>query len=201
MNLEEFKNLKVVVADAECLRDVVKPYSFDKSEYLGNAVTCTYAPHLDETKDWIGDGSIISMWEYMLQFDAVITYNGMNFDYPLWGGSVYGPEHVKAKKFFEKSFKGKTIDLARDFQDYFKKRIRLIDVSVPTLGDAKEMDGGFAPQHWRAGRCLEVIEYCRGDNRRTNDIYQKVIRGESLIYKDLRKDLAAIEFQPTIKLR
>jgi len=191
-------SLKRVTADAECLHDVQPPYSFGKSEFLGNAVSCTLA-NGTENKDWILDQGIMPMWSYCLQFDIFISYNGMMFDYPLWGGSMLGPEHHNARKFFEKSFKGKTIDLLKDFQEALGKRVKLTDVSIPTLGDFKEMSGGYAPQHWRAGRCLEVITYCRGDNRRTDNLFVIAASGKPLKVK--LKDGQIREFTCTPKIR
>ena len=154
-----------VTADAECLHSVKPPLGFKDATYLGNAVTCT-VNQAGEIKDWIYDSSVFAMWHYFLNHQLVVTYNGLGFDYPLWGGSLWGAQHLKAKNFFEESLKGRTVDLAKDFSESLGRRIKLTDVSVPTLGDAKEMEGGHAPDHWREGRCMEVIEYCRGDIRR-----------------------------------
>lgn len=193
-----FQGKKILTIDAECLRDVKPPYSFDKSEFLGNAVTCTLTND-GEYKDWVGDQSIFAMWKYMIQFDIIVGYNTINFDYPLWGGSILGAEHLEAKKFFEKSFKGKTVDLCVDFFDALGTRIKLDSVSIPTLGDAKEMSGMYAPQQWRMGQCLEVITYCRGDVRRTFNLFEKAVAGEKL--KHQKKDGAIIEFTCSPKIR
>jgi hypothetical protein len=171
-----FEGKRILVADAECLRDVAHPFSFDKSQFLGNAVTCTLSND-GEYRDWIGDGSIFAMWKYMITFDIIVTYNGLSFDYPLWGGSILGAEHLEARKFFEKSFKGKSVDLCLDFHETLGARTKMTAVSVPTLGDNKELDGGFAPQLWRQGKCMEVIEYCRGDLRRTLGLFDLAIKG------------------------
>jgi len=190
--------LSRITADAECLHDVKPPYSFGKSEFLGNGVTCTVSS-IDGIKDWVLDASIFPMWKDMIKHDLIITFNGVSFDYPLWGGSMLGPEHMEAKKFFEKSLKGKTIDLIKDFHEALGVRVGLAAVAVPTLGDAKEMEGGFAPQHWRAGRCLEVIEYCRGDIRRTDDLFVLAAKGESLKVKLKTGEIR--EFKCTPKIR
>ena len=193
-----FEGKKILTIDAECLRDVAPPYSFDKSQFLGNAVTCTLTSD-GEYRDWVGDGSVFAMWKYMLNFDVIVSFNGINFDYPLWGGSILGAEHLEARKFFEKSFKGKTVDLCLDFHETLGVRVGLNKVAIPTLGDAKEMEGGFAPQHWRNGKCMEVIEYCRGDVRRTYGLFDLAIKGEKL--KVQTKEGAIREFNCMPKLR
>jgi hypothetical protein len=193
-----FVNKKILAADAECFHDVRPPFTFGASEYLGNAVTCTLTNE-GEYKDWVGDNTIFAMWKYAINFDMLLTYNGLSFDYPLWGGSILGPEHLEARKFFEKSFKGRTIDLCLDFFDALGVRVGLDSVSIPTLGDVKEMQGKFAPQMWREGNCLETITYCRGDVRRTYGLLDRIIKGEKL--KHQKKDGTIIEFTCTPKLR
>ena len=185
-------------ADAECLHSVKPPLGFKDATFLGNAVTCT-VDHKGEVKDWIGDDRVFDLWHYFLNHQLVVTYNGMGFDYPLWGGSLWGAQDMKAKTFFEKSLKGRTIDLCKDFNEALGKRVKLQDVSVPTLGDAKEMEGGFAPDHWRAGRCMEVIEYCRGDIRRTDQLFVLAASGQPL--KVRTKDGQEREFKCTPKIR
>lgn len=170
---------KIVAIDAECLRDVASPFSFGASQFLGNAVTCSI-DHKGDFKDWILDQNIFPFYKFLLQFDIVVGYNTLGFDYPLWGGSMMGPEHMQARKIFENTFKGKTVDLCVDFHETLGARVGLKNVAVPTLGDHKEMDGGFAPQHWRNGKCMEVIEYCRGDVRRTMNLFLKAAAGEDL---------------------
>lgn len=189
---------KIVAVDAECLRDVSPPFTFDRSEFLGNAVTCS-VNHLGEYKDWIGDGSIFSFYKYLMSYDIIVSWNGISFDYPLWGGSMLGAEHIEARKIFEKSFKGRTVDLCVDVKETLGVRTRLQAVAVPTLGDVKEMDGGFAPQHWRNGRCMEVIEYCRGDVRRTLNLFTLAASGQAL--KVQTKDGQIREFTCNPKLR
>jgi hypothetical protein len=196
--MTDLLSMSRITADAECLRSVKPPYTFGKSEYLGNAVTCTVSS-LDGIKDWIGDNTIFAMWKDMVKHQLIITFNGISFDYPLWGGSMFGPEHIEAKRFFEKSLKGKTIDLLKDFQEALGVRVGLNAVAIPTLGDAKELEGGFAPDHWRAGRCMEVIEYCRGDIRRTENLFLKAAAGEEL--KVQTKDGQIRTFKCTPKIR
>ncbi len=170
-----------VSADAECLRDVKAPYSFGASQFLGNACTCTLS-NGKIYKDWILDSSIFAFWKYIVGHELVITFNGLNFDYPLWGGSVLGPEHIEARSFFEKTLKGRTVDLLKDFEEALGVKVGLEAVAVPTLGTEfkKEMSGGFAPEQWRNGNCLEVLEYCRGDIRRTDNLFVKAANGEKL---------------------
>ena len=189
---------KIVVVDAECLRDVNPPYSFGASQFLGNAVTCSVT-NTEEYRDWVRDESIFAFYKYLLGFDIVVSYNGIDFDYPLWGGSMLGPEHVEARTIFMKSFKGRTVDLCKDFQETLGVRVSLQNVAVPTLGDAKELEGGYAPQHWRAGRCMEVIEYCRGDVRRTLGLFNLAASGQELKVKTKDGQIRGFKCEPRLR--
>ena len=195
MNLE---GLKYVAVDAECLRDVKAPYSFKESQYLGNAVTCSVDQDRNY-KDWVGDSSMSAFLNYILSFDLIIGYNTIGFDYPLWGGSLLLPEHPNARKIFGVATEGKTIDLAKDFKEHFKSYIKMVNVTVPTLGDEKEMEGGFAPFHWRNGKCMEVIEYCRGDVRRTIEMFEVAARGEELSLLTKSGDIKKFTCEPKIR--
>lgn len=196
--MSELLKLSRCTADAECLRDVKPPYTFGASQHLGNAVSCTIS-NGQVYKDWVRDETMFAMWKYMVTHDLVITFNGLSFDYPLWGGCILGPEHMETRKFFEKTLKGKTIDLLKDFQEALGVRVGLNAVAVPTLGDAKEMDGGFAPEQWRNGNCMEVIEYCRGDVRRTDALFVMACEGKPLKVKT--RDGQIREFTCTPKIR
>jgi hypothetical protein len=189
---------KIVAIDAECLRDVSPPFTFGASQFLGNAVTCSVTND-GEYKDWVGDGSIFAFYKYLINFDIIVGYNTIGFDYPLWGGSMLGPEHMQARKIFENSFKGKTVDLCVDFQAALGVRTSLAKVSVPTLGDHKELDGGFAPQHWRNGKCMEVINYCRGDVRRTMQLFILAANGEDLKVATKDGEIRTFKCEPKIR--
>lgn len=189
-----------VTIDAECLRDVKSPYSFGASQYLGNAVTCSLS-NGKIYKDWVRDESVFAFWKYLTGHDLIVGFNTLNFDYPLWGGSILGPEHIEARSFFEKTLRGKTVDLLKDFQETLGVMVGLEAVAIPTLGNEfkKEMAGGFAPEQWRKGNCFEVVEYCRGDVRRTDMLFELACKGEKL--KVQLKDGSVKEFTCTPKVR
>ena len=196
--LEQFVGKSYIVVDAECLRDVKPPFGFNNAEFLGNAVTCS-VDHKNDIRDWVGNESILLFWRHLLSYDYIVSFNGLGFDYPLWGGCMLTPENYRARSFFKDSFKGKTIDLCLDFYKALGVRVGLDKVSVPTLGDAKELSGAYAPQLWREGKCFEVIEYCRGDVRRTKDLFEMVLNEQELKVKT--KDNQIRSFKSGIEVR
>lgn len=196
--MSELLKMSRCTADAECFHSVKPPFSFSNTPFLGNAVSCTLE-NGTIFRDWIGKDDMFSMWKYMMGFQILLTYNGITFDYPLWGGELLGPEDVEARTYWEKCFKGRTVDLCKDFHEALGVRVKLENVSIPTLGDHKEMSGGFAPDHWRNGAKMEVIEYCRGDDRRLDKLFVLACEGKPL--KIQTPDGTVREFFCTPKLR
>jgi len=177
---EMLQSMTRATFDIECLRDVSKPFGFDNAEFLGIACACTIN-HEGVYKDFVEDISAFRCFGYLNKHQMIVGYNTIGFDFPLLGGSLLTPENPYSKRYVENSFKGRMVDLAKDFSEALGHRVKLESVSIPTLGDHKEMQGGYAPQHWRNGKCMEVIEYCRGDVRRTDQLLIKAVMGEELL--------------------
>ena len=187
-----------VTMDIECLHDVdMKHFKFSDAEFLEIAIACT-VNHEGEVRDFTRDEAF-RFFGHMNQHNIICGYNTLGFDYPLIGGQLLAPQNPASKRFIENTFKGRTIDLLKDFQEALGHRISLANVSVPTLGDHKEMDGGFAPEMWRKGKKMEVIEYCRGDIRRTDALLVKAVNGEELKYMNKGGDIKT--FKTKVKLR
>lgn len=190
---------RFVVFDIECRENIDgKRFTFAESHFAGIAVACT-ADQNDQYKDWIHDESAHLLVEYLLGFDYIVGYNTLGFDYPLLGGSWRGKYDLKAQKIIENILKGKTIDLCADFKEAVGARISLKNVSIPTLGQDKLMDGGLAPERWRKREALEVIQYCRDDVSKTKQLFLKACAGETL--KLLTKEGQVREFKCTPKVR
>lgn len=171
-----------VVTDIECERDIGEVISFDNPEYAGIGVACTLDQDNFE-RDWIDDKCVFRYFGYLSQFPIVAGYNVMNFDFPLIGGSLLGPENQSAKRYVNNALKGRIIDFAQDVKKALGHKAKLEKISIPTLGDHKEMEGKNAPNRYRNGKVLETIQYCRGDNRRLQQLVIKAVNGETLKYK------------------
>jgi hypothetical protein len=181
ITVEMMESMSRVNFDIECLHDVDKKhFNFSDSEFLGIAVACCL-DHEGEFKDFVTDASAFRCFGHLMKHKMIIGYNTIGFDFPLLGGSLLTPQNPYSKRYVASQFGGRIVDLAKDFSEVLGHRISLQKVSVPTLGDAKEMEGGFAPEQFRRGKILEVIEYCRGDVRRTDDLFVKAVRGEDLM--------------------
>jgi DEAD/DEAH box helicase domain-containing protein len=197
--MKDLRNLKVCFFDIECREDVDgKRNKFDQAQHLGIAVACTLTSD-GEYRDWINDDCAFRLFSYLTSFDAVVTYNGCGFDYPVLGGCLLGEYHLAAAKYIEMALKGKTIDLCIDFREALGARVSLQNVVVPTLGESKTMDGAYAPEKWRKGQCLEVIHYCRGDVSLTKKLFDKAINGEDLQVLDKAGNKKSFRVSPKIR--
>jgi len=177
---ELLKTMSYCVTDIECLHDVdMKHFKFDDAEFLGLATACVVDQN-DDYRDFVHNSDAFRYLSHLLKHKLIITYNGEGFDYPLLGGALLYANNPQAKRYIQNLFKGRTVDLAQDFKEALGHRIGLNKVSIPTLGDHKEMDGAKAPAMFRNGKILEVLEYNRGDLRRTKDLFIKAVNGEEL---------------------
>lgn len=190
---------KYVVFDIECREDVdMKRNHFSQAQHLGIAVACAQS-YDGEFKDFVHDHSAGRLVNYLAAFDYVITYNGIGFDYPLLGGCFLDEYDLRAPKIIENLFKGRTIDLCKDFHEAVGARVSLNNVAIPTLNIQKSMDGGLAPSNFRKGKILEVIQYCRHDVHMTHELFKKACAGETL--KVLNKEGQTKEFKAVPKVR
>jgi len=190
---------RFVVTDIECERDLGEgtPFSFDDAQYAGIGVACT----LDQDgmeRDWIDDKCAFKYFGYLSQFPIIGGYNVINFDFPIIGGALLGPENQSAKRFVANNFKGKIIDFALDCSEALGHRAKLEKISIPTLGDHKEMDGKNAPNRYRNGKVMETIQYCRGDNRRLQQLVMMAVNGQELKYQT---NNGVKSFKAKVKLR
>lgn len=195
---EMLQSMTRATTDIECLHDVDKKhFGFDDAEFLEIAVACT-VNHEGEVRDFTRDEAF-RYYGYLSKHHIICGYNVLGFDFPLIGGQLLSPQNPAAKRFVGNQLKGRIVDLAKDFSEALGHRIKLESVSIPTLGDQKEMQGGFAPELWRAGKKMEVIEYCRGDIRRTDALLVKAVNGEELKYENKNGDIKTFTCQ--VKLR
>lgn len=190
---------KFTVLDIECRHNVDgRRFTFAEAHFLGIAVACTL-DHTGLFRDWIHDESAPQLVEHLLQQDYVVAFNSLGFDYALLGGSWRGPYDLRAATIIKTILTGKTIDLCADFKETLGTRVSLKNVTVPTLGEDKLMDGGLAPENWRKRSCLEVIQYCRDDVMKTDKLFRKAAAGEKL--KVLTKEGQTREFTCIPKVR
>lgn len=173
---------KFVVTDIECERDIDgKEVTFEKPEFAGIGVACTVDQDGIE-RDWLKE-RVFNYFGYMGQFPLIVGYNLILFDLPIIGGELLGPENQSASRFVYNNYKGRVVDLAQDFKEALGHRCKLENVTIPTLGETKIMDGKNAPNRLRNGKLLETITYCRDDNAKTKKLFLMAVRGEKLQYK------------------
>jgi hypothetical protein len=197
--LIDLSKKKYVVWDVECREDVDgQRNKFDQSQHLGIAVASTETGD-GEIRDWIEDKDAWRLFSYLNQFEVIVSYNGLGFDNPLLGGSMLGEYHLASRGFVGNALKGRQVDLCLDFKEAIGARVRLQNVTIPTLNLAKEMDGGLAPQNWRKGKCLEVITYCRGDVDKTNKLFKLAASGQPLYVLDSQGNKKEFRCQPELR--
>ncbi len=179
--------MRIVYVDAETRYDIGAPTAdgtpgtFKDPAKLGLTVACT-AENDGPIRDWTVEEQEDLRW-YLREVDLAVGFNSFRFDLALIGG-------VKMGKAFYKFLDGAIVDLFMDLQDKvgMVKGTGLKPLAKWTLGfePKEDVTGAYAPQLWREGKKLEVIDYCRSDVQITRDLFMHGF-SQPLKFLDVRR--------------
>lgn len=111
---------------------------------------------------------LIRVWDVLRRQRQVVTFNGRTFDLPFLTirAAVHGVPVVDRFAHANR-YREDHLDLADWLQNYGASRFRVsLDLLCKTLGVPTPKDGiagALVGDAWRAGRHLEVIDYCLRD--------------------------------------
>ena len=115
---------------------------------------------------------------YLESAPAIVSFNGINFDY-----EVLRPYGLQPELLYHKSF---------DILDQLKKklghRVSLESVAQATLGVGKTGSGVEAVRFWKEGKIDAVIDYCKQDVDITKRIYEFIQKHGFCYYLNLNRE-------------
>ena len=133
-------------------------------------------------RDWF-EYDAIALVKEMAQFDRVIGFNLLSFDYEVL--SDYIPD-------VHKLLDDKTFDILADLTVSLGHRVSLEDISLATLGRKKVGTGYDAVRWFREGEIEKVARHCQRDVELTRDIYEYG-RERGFIYYPSKGELAKVK--------
>ena len=125
-------------------------------------------------RDW-PESKVQELIKELAQFDTIIGFNLLKFDYEVLSGYVDDVHML---------LNGKTFDIFIDVKERLSPDMKwpsLEEISSPTLGIEKLGTGYEAVSWFQEGKIKEVIDYCRQDVELTREIYEYG-REHGLIY-------------------
>lgn len=140
---------------------------------LDISVVCIHDSLTDDYTSYL-EADFKKLWPIMEQADMLITWNGDHFDIPLL--NKYYPGDLT---------KIKSLDLMKEVQKVFGRRLKLDSVGEATLGKNKTGHGSDAITWWNNGEIDKLISYCTEDVRLTKELYDYAITNKCVKFKDM----------------
>lgn len=113
------------------------------------------------------------LWPILETTDILIGFNSDHFDLPLL--NKYYPGNLE---------KIKNLDILKEIQKSFGRRMKLDQLAEGTLGINKSGHGLEAVNWWKNGEIEKLRKYCLDDVRITRDLYEYALKNNKLIFKE-----------------
>jgi len=113
------------------------------------------------------------LWPILERADMLIGFNSDHFDIPLL--NKYYPGDLT---------KIKSLDILREIQKSYGRRMKLDQLAEGTLGKKKSGHGLDAIQWWKAGDIEKIRKYCIDDVKITKEIYDYARANNKLTFKE-----------------
>ncbi|MEF2231805.1 MAG: Zn-binding domain-containing protein, partial [Pseudodesulfovibrio sp.] len=132
---------------------------WNRADRMGVSIACLYDSEGDGMHDY-GQDRIDDLVAHLKQFDLVIGFNHVKFDYAVLGG--LHPFNFRSLP---------NLDLLIEVNNRLGYRVKLDNLAQATLDVGKSADGLMALAWWKEGRLDLITEYCRQDVAVTRDLY------------------------------
>jgi len=147
------------VLDIETRYSADEVGGWNRADRMGVSIACVYDSEDDGMHDYEQD-QMNELVEHLRQFDLVIGFNHVKFDYAVLGG-------LHPYKFRSLP----NLDLLMEVRNRLGYRVKLDNIAQATLDVGKSADGLQALKWWAEGRLDLITEYCRQDVAVTRDVY------------------------------
>ncbi len=132
---------------------------WNRADRMGVSIACLYDSDDDAMHDYEQD-QLDDLVTHLKQFDLVIGFNHVKFDYAVLGG--LHPYNFRSLP---------NLDLLMEVHGRLGYRVKLDNIAQATLDVGKSADGLQALAWWKEGRLDLITEYCRQDVAVTRDVY------------------------------
>ena len=166
------KDLKYAVLDLETRRSAKEVGGWNRAEKMGVSCVVVYDSITDRYTEYM-QGDIDFLFQDLKEFDLVIGFNIIKFDYKVLSG---------LSRFDFCSLP--TLDLLLKIHERLGYRLSLDRLATQTLGTSKSADGLMALKWWKEGKIDKILHYCRQDVKLTKDLYLYGKKNRFLVFKN-----------------
>ena len=162
----------VVYFDLETQKSADEVGGWNNIRDMRMSVGVTYSTSRGDYKIY-GEKQVNDLITELLRADLVVGFNNLRFDYEvLHGYTVFDLRQVP------------TLDMLVELQKIVNHRVSLDAIATTTLGVEKTAEGLQAIEWFRAGKMLEIAEYCCYDVKITKLVHEFGRSNRQLFYKN-----------------
>ena len=162
----------VVYFDLETQKSADEVGGWNNIRDMRMSIGVTYSTARGDYKIY-GERQVDQLINELLRADLVVGFNNLRFDYEvLHGYTVFDMRQAP------------TLDMLVELQKAVNHRLSLDSIATTTLGVEKTAEGLQAIEWFRAGRLLEIAEYCCYDVKITRLVHEYGMSRRQLFYKN-----------------
>jgi len=160
----------IVYFDLETQKSAEEVGGWDKISRMGMSVGVTFSTTREEYRVY-GEKHVNDLLTDLQRADLVVGFNVLRFDYEvLHGYTIFDLRQLP------------TLDLMVDMARTLQHRLSLDSIASATFGVQKTAEGLQAIQWFKAGRLVEIAEYCCYDVKLTKLVHEHGLRHRQLHY-------------------
>ncbi|MFZ2049140.1 MAG: ribonuclease H-like domain-containing protein [Minisyncoccia bacterium] len=163
--------MRKIVFDIET-KNVFADVGKNDPSLLDISIVCIHDSETDTYSSYLED-ELPKLWPILERADMLIGYNSDHFDIPLL--NKYYPGDLT---------KIKSLDILKEIQKSYGRRMKLDQIAEGTLGKNKSGSGFDAIIWWKKGEIDKIRQYCLEDVKITKEVYEYARANNKLIFKE-----------------
>lgn len=153
------QSLRVAILDVETRRSAQEVGGWHNAAAMGVSCAVLWDMQSGTFEDYLQE-DLPAMTRRLTQFDLVVGFNVLGFDYQVLRGCLDFDFHALP-----------TLDILKVVLDRLGYRLSLDHLARHSLGVRKSGHGLESLRWWKEGRVDQIIAYCRDDVAITRDLY------------------------------
>src|SRR3982751_4408526 len=150
----------VVYFDLETQKSADEVGGWDHISRMGMSVGVTYHAARSEYRIY-GESQVDDLIRELQRADLVVGFNHLRFDYEV----LHGYTALDLRQL-------PTLDMMIELQNKLQHRLSLDSIATATFGVEKTAEGMQAIEWYRAGKMIEIAEYCCYDVKLTKLVHE-----------------------------
>jgi DEAD/DEAH box helicase domain-containing protein len=162
----------IVYFDLETQKSADEVGGWDKISRMGMSIAVTYSTARGNYQIY-GEKQVDDLIRDLQRADLIVGFNNLRFDYEV----LHGYTALDMRQL-------PTLDILVDLQDRLQHRLSLDAIAKATFGVEKTAEGMQAIEWFRAGRLLDIAEYCCYDVKLTRLVHEYGVHNRQLHYNN-----------------